>query len=220
MKKQRKLILVLSVMVAFICVGLFLPELIGAGNQYAPVEKTGQTTSYAPGDDGGLQKGVALPSPRFNDNGDGTVTDNLTGLIWLKHAYCFGGPTTWSVALSNCNGLADGSCGLTDGSVAGDWRLPNVKEIQSLIDFGEIMPALTSGHPFTNVTTYPNYYWSSTTYAGNLGLAFYVSMHNGYTNEDGDKAGTNHAWPVRDSVSDGGDGGGGSGGCFITTADR
>ena len=36
------------------------------------------------------QKGVAWPNPRFTDNGNGTVTDNLTGLIWLKNANCFG----------------------------------------------------------------------------------------------------------------------------------
>ena len=56
----------------------------------SPVPKTGQTTSYATGDDGELEKGVAWPNPRFTDNNNGTVTDNLTGLIWLKHANCFG----------------------------------------------------------------------------------------------------------------------------------
>jgi len=50
------------------------------------VPKTGQTTKYSDGDDGDLQKCVAWPDPRFTDNGDGTVTDNLTGLIWLKEA--------------------------------------------------------------------------------------------------------------------------------------
>ena len=45
-------------------------------NNFAPVPKTGQTTSYATGDDGQLEKGVAWPYPRFTDNGDGTVTDN------------------------------------------------------------------------------------------------------------------------------------------------
>ena len=63
----------------------------GTYNIYpAMLPKTGQTTSYAAGDDGALQKGVAWPNPRFTDNGNGTVTDNLTGLIWLKNANCFG----------------------------------------------------------------------------------------------------------------------------------
>jgi len=47
----------------------------------APVAKTGQTTSYSTGDDGDLEKDVAWPNPRFTNNSDGTVTDNLTGLI-------------------------------------------------------------------------------------------------------------------------------------------
>jgi hypothetical protein len=52
-------------------------------NGPAPVPKTGQTTSYAIGDDGDLERGVEKPplKDRFTDNGDGTVLDNLTGLI-------------------------------------------------------------------------------------------------------------------------------------------
>ena len=66
------------------------------------VPKTGKTTSYATGDDGDLEKGVAWPIPRFTDNSNGTIRDNLTGLIWLKDANCFGS-RTWSEALSDCN---------------------------------------------------------------------------------------------------------------------
>ena len=60
-------------------------------NGPAPVEKTGQTISYATGDDGELERGIDKPplKDRFTDNGDGTVTDNLTGLIWMKDANCF-----------------------------------------------------------------------------------------------------------------------------------
>jgi hypothetical protein len=56
----------------------------------APVPQTGQTASYAAGDDGDIQAGVPWPVPRFTDNGNGTVRDNLTGLIWLKNASCLG----------------------------------------------------------------------------------------------------------------------------------
>jgi hypothetical protein len=101
----------------------------------AGVPKTGQTVTYATGDDGDLQKGTSWPNPRFTDNGDGTVTDNLTGLIWLKNANCFG-DRTWADALTDSGGLADGSCALTDGSSAGDWHLPNVRELHSLISYG------------------------------------------------------------------------------------
>ena len=54
----------------------------------APVEKSGQTTSYATGDDGDLEKGVAWPSPRFTDNGDGTVTDGPDEAHLAKERRC------------------------------------------------------------------------------------------------------------------------------------
>ena len=157
----------------------------------APVEKTGQTTSYATGDDGNLQKGVAWPSPRFTDNGDGTVTDNLTGMIWLKNANC-DGTKTWTGALNYCNNLANGACGLTDGSVADDWRLPNIKELLSLIDYGQFDPSLPSGHPFSGVQS--DSYWSSTTYGSTS--AWLVDLIDGYTDFN-DRDSENHVWPVR-----------------------
>jgi len=57
----------------------------------APVPRTGQTWTYAPGDDADLLKGVEWPVPRFTDNGDGTVKDNLTGLILAVDIYVSGG---------------------------------------------------------------------------------------------------------------------------------
>jgi len=103
-----------------------------------------------------LQKGVSV-SPRFADNGDGTVKDNLTGLIWLRDPNCF--VLSWTDALAASKTLASGACGLTDGSVAGAWRLPNIKELQSLTDFGQAFPALPPGHPFSGVWVF--WFWSS-----------------------------------------------------------
>ena len=160
----------------------------------ASVEKTGQTTSYATGDDGYWMKGVAWPNPRLTDNGDGTVTDNLTGLIWLKNANCFG-TRLWSDALTDCNGLANGSCGLTDGSVAGDWRLPNIKELLSLIDYGNYGMALPSGHPFTGVID--THYWSSTSAAADSGYAWYVDVIDGVASDIPKKKSRYYVWPVR-----------------------
>ena len=160
----------------------------------AMVEKSGQRTSYDTGDDGDLEKGVPWPNPRFTDNGDGTVSDNLTGLIWLKNANCFG-TRIWNNALSDCNGLASGLCGLSDGSSAGEWRLPQIKEIQSLIDFENVSLALPSGHPFLNALSY--YYWSSTTYAGYHYIAWAVHMGFGDVRAN-DKYSVNYyVWPVR-----------------------
>lgn len=158
--------------------------------------KTGQTISYEIGDDGHLQNGVSWPKSRFTENGDGTVTDNLAGLVWLKNANCFGF-RIWTDALSDCNGLADGQCGLTDDSVAGDWRLPNVRELQSLIDYGNAAPALPSGHPFTNVSSFQ--YWSSTTNSGATSLAWDVKMDNGEVVAN-DKSGPDLVWCVRSGL--------------------
>lgn len=72
-------------------------------------------------------------------------------------------PQSWTDALSSANTLGHSSCGLTDESVAGDWRLPNIKELESLIDFGQLFPALPPGHPFVNVQS--DAYWSSTSHA-------------------------------------------------------
>jgi hypothetical protein len=162
----------------------------------APVEKSGQTTSYATGDNGDLETGVAWPNPRFTDNGDGTVTDNLTGLIWLKNANCFG-QRTWNNALSDCNGLSAGYCGLTDGSNSGMWRLPQIKELQSLIDFKNIGPPLPSGHPFQNVQA--GFYSSSTTFAdGIFDIAWCVDMIFGDVVSTYFKYSSSfYVWPVR-----------------------
>lgn len=115
----------------------------------APVAKTGQTVSLQLGDDGDLEKGVASPNPRFRDNGNGTITDFLTGLIWLKNTDCLVF-YFWSAALSAASTIANGYCGLSDGSVPGDWRLPNARELHSLVDFGNINPAAPVGNPFSD----------------------------------------------------------------------
>lgn len=126
----------------------------------APVAATGQTTIYAIGDDGTYRRGVSQPNPRFTDNLDGTLTDNLTGLIWLKDGNCIG-LVGWVGALAAVDRLHDGLCGLTDGSVAGSWRLPNRNELLSLLHDGMGLPL---GHPFIKPEEPQRYNWSSTTY--------------------------------------------------------
>ena len=151
-------------------------------------------TSYSLGDDGDIQAGVAWPSPRFTDNEDGTVTDNLTGLIWLEDANC-SGRQTLDLALSNCNNLADGSCGLEDGSVPGDWRLPNVNELRSLIhaDKSNISTWL-NGQGFMDVQA--RAYLSSTTCALYPHPTWLVSMKAGISPACQPNA-IGYVWPVR-----------------------
>ena len=154
--------------------------------------KTGRTTSDAAGDTRPAER-RSLAHPRFTDNGNGTVTDNLTGLIWLKNANCFSSKT-WSDALIAANTLNSGECALTDGSVEGEWRLPNVRELSSLIDYGRHNPALPTGHPFTYD---PGYYWSSTPYMGDSAVCLASSTYlwDGFVNNDR-KSIAKGVWPV------------------------
>ena len=147
------------------------------------------------GDDGYYQKGVEWSLYRYTDNGNGTVTDNLTGLIWMKDANCFGGPQTWNDAVSLVlNNVANGYCGLTDGSSPGDWRLPNIKEMLSLVDYNAYNPAMWWWDFFNNLQS--AYYWSSTTKADVANVAWVVSMEAGYVVING-KTDPNYVWPVR-----------------------
>ncbi len=159
------------------------------------IPRTGQTSSYAVGDDGALQKGVAWPTPRFTDNSNGTLTDNLTGLIWPTAASCFG-LQTWSAALTDATSLASGSCSLSDGSNAGTWRLPNRKELKSLIDLQQKDNAawLTSVGFTKPPSDYP--YWSSSTVANNNTYAWRVNLLNGYVSSDS-KLNKGYVIPVR-----------------------
>ena len=152
------------------------------------VAKTGQTISYYSGDDGSLQKGVSWPQPRFQDNGDGTVKDNLTGLIWMKNVNCWG-DLSWGEALLKIKYLNSGNevCGGYTGNQT-DWRLPNVNELESLVEYGNKAlkndSALQTGHPFKEIVSYR--FWSSTIAESNIILTkpikklFNVNFKSGY----------------------------------------
>jgi len=141
-----------------------------------------------------LARGSEPETPtRFVDNNDGTVIDNQTELVWLKNASCFG-QKNWATALADCNDLESGECGLSDGSKAGDWRLPNRFELESLLAFDNYNPALPAGHPFIGVQ--PENYWSSTTSVNHPGHAWYVHMNVGPVYHYNESS-INYVWPVR-----------------------
>lgn len=127
--------------------------------------RTGQTTSYATNDDGAVQSGVGAPSPRFVKHGDGTVSDRLTGLMWVDDAnsmltYYPGAPMNGGHgSINGIQGALDYIAGLNDGTykvtnaVYTDWRLPNAVELESLINHGAANNAawLESTAGFVNV---------------------------------------------------------------------
>jgi len=139
---------------------------------------------------------------RFIDNQDGTVTDNLTKLIWLKDPDCFG-VIDWRSAMRAVQGLKDGDCGtnpafvLSDGSSAGDWRLPTMSELCTLIDFSRRDPALPEGHLFGGIS--PGYHWSATRIKAHSELAWIVYFESGTTCYEDIKNRAGHVWPVRGS---------------------
>lgn len=112
-------------------------------------------------------RGEQVEFGNFKDNLNGTVTDNLTGLMWQQ-----GEPQsmTWDSALSYCEGM--NFVGLSD------WRLANIKELESITDDGRYNLAI-------DPTFFPNayanyYYWSSTTNAGGPSDAWVVDFYYGY----------------------------------------
>ena len=130
-------------------------------------------------------QGVELPSPRFTDNGNGTITDNLTGLMWQKAPDAT--LRNWATALTYAN----------DSTLANftDWRLPNVIELQTLTDASNSFPSVPTGHPFTGVQNVG--YWSSTTNPDDTTKAFMVSIASGYNVLDESKTASAGTWIVR-----------------------
>ena len=101
----------------------------------------------------------------LTDNGNGTVTDSKTGLIWQQGEP---GVKTWGNAISYCEGISLGG--------QNDWRLPNIKELESLTDDARYNPAIDRTY-FPGAIA--SYYWSSTTYAYYPSLAWLVNFSNG-----------------------------------------
>ena len=146
---------------------------------------------------------------RFVDMSNGTVKDNESGLIWLKDASCRelagthdGGMANWQTAMDAADVLAAGTCGLTDGSSASDWRLPTKGEWEAFVDTKYSGPALsnaagtakwTEGNAFIGVQPY--YYWSSTE-SGDDG-AWDMAISNGVIRSDLNKGNPLAVWPVR-----------------------
>ena len=135
----------------------------GCSGSITGLPGTGQVTIYAPGDDADVAAGGPL---NYQDNGNGTVSDLRTGLTWEKktdanvnEVYSWLGAFAYVAELNAMNGGA-GFGGHND------WRVPNVRELLSIVDYGVFYPSI---HPIFGPTagrlTYVMF-WSSTSWAG------------------------------------------------------
>jgi hypothetical protein len=175
--------------------------------QHGEVLKTGQTSCYGTlnpwpqidctgtGQDGELQQGLARS---YTDNGDGTITDNRTGLMWEKLSDD-GSIHDWNDVPPSRSAAFGKVAALNSASFAGytDWRLPNINELLSLVNYGHTYPAIdpvfnAGCAPGCSVTTCSctnaNFgvsgfhgYWSSTTYYGYPKVSWVVHFYDGDT---------------------------------------
>ncbi|NER83568.1 MAG: DUF1566 domain-containing protein, partial [Leptolyngbya sp. SIO1D8] len=130
----------------------------GSPSAFGVNHGTGHIKAYPDGSNGSPRarkyvrcvRGEPYGSNDFVNNQDGTVTDNATDLMWLQDDN--GVAIDWENALTYADGF----------SFAGydDWRLPNIKELQSLVDYAGVYPAIDTS--YFNITDDDSYFWSST----------------------------------------------------------
>lgn len=165
----------------------------GEGNGTLPV--TGQRRCFdsdgeeipcaGSGQDAEWCRGRPWPSPRFEPQGE-TVLDRLTGLHWRRDADLGGRPVSWDEALSS---VAE----LNRAAQGGRWRLPNINELESLVDCDRASPALPRPIPFTGLR---DVYWSSTTSLFEPDWAWALYLEKGAIGVGQKYAPQFHVWPV------------------------
>lgn len=158
---------------------------------------TGQTLCYddkgavvpcaGTGQDGEFRMGLTWPAPRFHAREE-TVLDRLTGLVWRRDASLSPGGVTWQGALA--------TVALLNLKAGEDWRLPNINELESLVDSAAANPALSPDHPFAQVR---DVYWSSTTSLYEPDWAWALYLDKGAVGVGQKSQAHFHVWPVREN---------------------
>jgi hypothetical protein len=166
------------------------------GKRRSPLLLTGQNLCYdlqgkpifceLTGQNGDYTDGFLWPQPRFRVAGDGMI-DAATGLVWFHAADAGRGAVTWEEAFEAIRTL---------NREEGDdllWRLPNINELETLVDCSACDPALPLEHPFNSVQ---DAYWSSTTSVFDPTWAWALYLDKGAVGV-GQKGGRHfHVWPV------------------------
>lgn len=151
------------------------------------IAQTGQTNSYHAGDDGDLKPGHSWPARFVVQANTNLVVDALTGLMWTRNANA--GSGTWDIAV--------GSCYFTPRHGYEDWRLPSVREMESLVDLERVLPAMPvgfGGAPFNNLQLN---YWTGTSDAADTNRAWVLGLGDGTIARWARTNTTPHYWPVR-----------------------
>jgi hypothetical protein len=141
------------------------------------------------GQDAEFSPGIPWPEERFERQAGGAVLDRLTSLVWTPKATMFDFPQTWKEAFTSI-----GEMNAENGFGQSDWRLPNRRELRSMICHGARKPALPPLHPFGKV--HLGWYWTSTTAAIAPAYAWHVHLEGGRMFY-GKKDGYCLTWPVR-----------------------
>ena len=134
---------------------------------------------------------TGLPHPAsYTDNGDGTVRDDVTGLIWQQDV---GGSYVWSDAISYCEDL---SLAAYD-----DWRLPTRIELLSIVDHTRTSPAVDT----SMLPTPSGFFWTATPWAVSADppRSWIVNFYEGLTSNNGYTTGEYNARCVRGGPADG-----------------
>ncbi len=135
-----------------------------------------------------IQSGIEWPTPRF-DVGENTVTDRLSGLVWTRNA-------SFGQTVINWKDAGHMILQMNSRNVFGfdDWRIPHIRELESLLDLKMHSPALPENHPFENIE---DFYWSCTTSVYETRYAWALYMQDGALGV-GFKADPEFfLWPVR-----------------------
>ncbi|MFW6284670.1 MAG: DUF1566 domain-containing protein [Desulfosalsimonas sp.] len=132
--------------------------------------------------------GTPWPEPRF-DADNHIVTDLATGLSWMRQADAGGKMVSWQEA-------ADRIAGINQEAAAGfsDWRLPDIRELESLVDMGTHSPALAGKDLFSHVR---DFYWSSTTSLYETRYAWALYLKDGAVGVGFKQNPEFFVWPVR-----------------------
>ena len=123
----------------------------------------------------------AAPYVRFTDHGNGTITDNSSGRMWVKDA-ASSGEMIWFAAKTYCSDLNYGG--------HSDWRMPNWDDFDTI----RYLPA---DHPFVTLRLFPSQYWADEVYSQDPNMKGITYFH-GMPEAVKHYAHPEYVWPVRD----------------------